>query len=512
MTTISLPSALLTALREGRLLIIWGDVPWEPDSLRGASRAEIRGAWKEGVSCLAPVGLPLHALPPLTMLSLDPTKRLAEAFERANVPLQAILRRGERLAAGQHQLLMLGGELASEEGLLLRWRDAQDLGQDGNKTYLLAQAKPVCEGGAILIVVPNKGATFARIWHNGLGSHFEGVPRYGVGKGTLPAKTTKLKSTPSEVLQALQEAVAQKKAPPTPFPDKIQPKFGIITALPKEEAAVKKMLVHSYPEKAYTLGLIPARDGGYHHLALSQAGMGTNIAAVDAAFMLCDYPTIQELIMVGIAGGVPHPNKPDDHVRLGDIVVVNQKGVIQYDLDKESREGTEHRHHPFPPSSRLLRVVKQLAADELNGQRPWLAHIERAKTLFNGARPAPNKDQLAHTDHPTQLITHPHDPKRIPGQPRVFIAPIASGNKLLKNPHKRDTLRKKFSVKAIEMEAAGVAHAAWRRNKGYLVIRGICDYCDQNKNDHWQEYAAVVAAAYMRALLEGTDTINNDNG
>jgi len=35
-----------------------------------------------------------------------------------------------------------------------------------------------------------------------------------------------------------------------------------------------------------------------------------------------------------------------------------------------------------------------------------------------------------------------------------------------------------------------------------LVVRGICDYCDDNKNDLWQGYAAVVAAAYTRALLE----------
>ena len=37
---------------------------------------------------------------------------------------------------------------------------------------------------------------------------------------------------------------------------------------------------------------------------------------------------------------------------------------------------------------------------------------------------------------------------------------------------------------------------------GYLVVRGICDYCDSHKNDDWQQYAAVVAAAYTRALIE----------
>ncbi|KAK6495504.1 hypothetical protein TWF481_002554 [Arthrobotrys musiformis] len=35
-----------------------------------------------------------------------------------------------------------------------------------------------------------------------------------------------------------------------------------------------------------------------------------------------------------------------------------------------------------------------------------------------------------------------------------------------------------------------------------LVIRSICDYADSRKNDDWQEYAAAVAAAYAKELLE----------
>ena len=84
----------------------------------------------------------------------------------------------------------------------------------------------------------------------------------------------------------------------------------------------------------------------------------------------------------------------------------------------------------------------------------------------------------------------------------MFIAPIASANKLLKNPIKRDQLRVKFRVKAVEMEGSGIADATWSHEIGYLVVRGICDYCDSKKGDNWQAYAAAVAAAYTRALLE----------
>jgi hypothetical protein len=52
------------------------------------------------------------------------------------------------------------------------------------------------------------------------------------------------------------------------------------------------------------------------------------------------------------------------------------------------------------------------------------------------------------------------------------------------------------------MEGAGVADATWTYQAGYLVVRGICDYCDANKGDVWQAYAALIAAAYTQALLE----------
>jgi nucleoside phosphorylase len=88
-----------------------------------------------------------------------------------------------------------------------------------------------------------------------------------------------------------------------------------------------------------------------------------------------------------------------------------------------------------------------------------------------------------------------------PEQLQIFLGPIGSANTLLKNPQKRDMLRDQFGVKAIEMEGSGVADATWNQEAGYLVVRGICDYCDSHKGDIWQQYAAVVAAAYGHTLI-----------
>lgn len=53
----------------------------------------------------------------------------------------------------------------------------------------------------------------------------------------------------------------------------------------------------------------------------------------------------------------------------------------------------------------------------------------------------------------------------------------------MKNYQKRQQLKKKFGVYAVEMEASGIADATWEMGTGYIVIRGICDYCDDYKND-----------------------------
>lgn len=289
-----------------------------------------------------------------------------------------------------------------------------------------------------------------------------------------------------------------------------KPTIGIITALPKEYAAVKKLLDNPQDVdiegqgagRRYLQGEVIGRNGGKHTVVLCLAAMGNNIAAIRASQLLQHFPDIKSIIMVGIAGGIPYPEKADDHVRLGDIVISNEKGVIQYDFDKETITENTHRHPPRPPSPSLLEGVKLLEADELDGEKPWLKFIQQALLPEGEKRPSNKTDILVSSITSSENIQHPPDYKRKEGEPRIFIAPIASANKLLKNPVKRDELRDKFGVKAVEMEGSGIADATWNYEIGYLVVRGICDYCDSNKGDKWQAYAAATAAAYTRALIE----------
>lgn len=294
----------------------------------------------------------------------------------------------------------------------------------------------------------------------------------------------------------------------------IRPTIGIITALPKEYAAVKTLLKRTKPYpvpglgagRRYLLGEVPAVHGGQHLVVLLLADMGNTIASTRATLLLEHFPEVKSIIMVGIAGGVPHPDKPDEHVRLGDVVVSDQRGVVQYDFGKEMVNEFEHRHPPRPPSASLLDGVRLLEVTKLEGKRPWLKFIDQASRRLNIKRPPEEKDILVSSGNPQEFIPHPHDPTRRKGEPHIFIGPIASANRVLKNPLTRDKLRDEFKVKAVEMEGSGIADATWNHEAGYLVVRGICDYCDTNKGDEWQAYAAVVAAAYTRALLESMPT------
>jgi formylglycine-generating enzyme required for sulfatase activity/nucleoside phosphorylase len=291
---------------------------------------------------------------------------------------------------------------------------------------------------------------------------------------------------------------ANRELTPDLIPKHQPPVIGIVTALVEEYAAVKALLENGRAisrrlgrrSQEYWIGQIPSSRGGIHQVVLTLAAMGTNIAATRAERLLLDFPSVNQIVMTGIAGGCPNEDQPAEHVLLGDIVVSSQAGVIQYDFNKETPEVLQLRNPPRPPSSTLLDAVRLLTAGEHEGSTPWIAAIERGLRTLKWKRPPLRTDPMRRTNA-----------SRSVQRPRVFVAPIACANKLLKNPKLRDTLRDNFGVKAIEMESSGIADASWDNEIGYLAVRGICDYCDPDKSDVWHNYAAMAAAAYTHTLI-----------
>lgn len=290
-----------------------------------------------------------------------------------------------------------------------------------------------------------------------------------------------------------------------------QAKIGIVTALPKEYAAVRAVFAPTDSAQGasgtvYDLSQVPC-IGGQIVVAMTQfLGMGNNLAAAHTTRMLADCNNIRDVVMVGIAGAIPCPKDVGRHVRLGDIVVSGPHGVFQFDLGKQVVDKPfEYRSIPTRPSAMLLSAIHRLISrDEIN-EHPWEPHIDRtAHALPDWRRPAADTDVL---DDGKGTVPHPVDPKRRQGFPRLFVGAIASSNTLLKDAVKRDAIAAAIPdsggvLCCVEMEGAGVQDATWLDNAGYLVVRGTCDYCNERKNDIWQKYGALIAAAFARSVIE----------
>lgn len=282
---------------------------------------------------------------------------------------------------------------------------------------------------------------------------------------------------------------------------------GIITAIEKECTAMRNALDNvetiTFPGtgagRRFYIGTVPSASGTTNVIALSVSGKGTNRAATRATDLIHRFPNVKSIIMTGIAGGVPCPDKPEDHVRLGDIVVSDERGITQYDMVKLEIDETIHRSPPRPTSADMSEAVRYTRMESADITRRKLN--ERIKALLKKekiTKPSQKDDILIENE---EIIPHPKNRGRN-GSPVIFCGPIASANTLLKKPSIRDSLRDKFGTKAVEMEGSGIADATWDKEKGYIVIRGICDYCNMDKGDIWQKYAAIVAASFTRIVLE----------
>nr|XP_036581485.1 pfs domain-containing protein [Colletotrichum truncatum]KAF6789836.1 pfs domain-containing protein [Colletotrichum truncatum] len=140
----------------------------------------------------------------------------------------------------------------------------------------------------------------------------------------------------------------------------------------------------------------------------------------------------------------------------------------------------------------------------------WLLYISATRlTSTNEAKQSLPSGEDGHLDIDQTRSCMYCDPRkelqrreRASTDPMVYYGLIASGDSVIKNSVSRDEIVQRLGEKCIcfEMEAAGLMD-----NFPCLVIRGICDYADGHKNDRWQNYAAVTAAAFAKELLEVLD-------
>jgi nucleoside phosphorylase len=294
---------------------------------------------------------------------------------------------------------------------------------------------------------------------------------------------------------------------------------GWICALPLEMAASKIMLDKTHDalppprndNNSYIYGEI-----AQHNIVIAclPSGVYGKVSAANVATQMSrTFRNLQYRFMVGIGAGIPSESAD---IRLGDVVVSmptnNSPGVVQYDFGKQfhtgfQRSGTMNK----PPQDHLtaLSTYRALARINTDPIPRILAETSGKRNEMSGRLVAPsrNHDRLFRADYhhypqadscercdSRMLVSRP---KRAETGPFVHYGLIASGDILLKDPRTRDRLRDQEGAICVEMEAAGLMDTF-----GCLVVRGICDYADSHKNDDWQPYAAVVAAAFTKGLLE----------
>ncbi len=301
--------------------------------------------------------------------------------------------------------------------------------------------------------------------------------------------------------------------------------IGWICVLESEYIAARAMLDHTNEEKLsavagdsnnYTFGQI-----GKHNVVIASLPIGiygTNSAAVVATQMARSFQDLRFILLVGIGGGVPQmTSDPDEDVYLGDVVVSipteKSGGVIQYDLGKMHEGATRpsKTHTLSKPPGFVLTAVSTLQASHGFKSSPLEKHLLKMAEQYPNLAP---KYQYQGTENDVLFDAgYRHEgnssacdkclqdrvvqrPPRETTQPRIHYGTIASGNQVVKDSVTREFWRKEAGVLCFEMEAAGLMDPF-----PCLVIRGICDYADSHKNQRWQKYAAVTAAAYAKDLL-----------
>lgn len=290
----------------------------------------------------------------------------------------------------------------------------------------------------------------------------------------------------------------------------VTPTMAVVTAIPVEMAAVQSLLpdgrTHwvAYDNANYYLARVLANGGDAElDVVVTLVGEGGNDAAAGAVANLSrSFPSVNSVIMCGIAAGAPRPAEPQRHVRLGDVVVAWE--IVDFDHVDERESGPARRNGMPQPSSALKRVDEMLTTAEHRGERPWERWLDPRVTPAAARFPRPGRGSDVLRDATGRQLQHPRSSLtgHRPGLPKVHHGAIGSSDRSLRNAALRDELAREHDLIAFEMEGKGFGGGAERSDLSWMVVRGISDYGGADGSDpRWRQYAAFAAAAYVRELV-----------
>lgn len=341
-------------------------------------------------------------------------------------------------------------------------------------------------------------------------------------KFELGAELAKIEK--EQLRNALHRARAARKHPPMPaLPKEViksksdefrrqlfeQFRVGIVVATSNEYAAVRRALgdatIFHPPQPPrgffYEAAKIPSAVSNNEVVVIfgQSLRMSNNHSAVLTSQMLTLFENVEDVVLTGIAAALPNVKNPTEDIWLGDVIVCDRHGVVQYDQLKATIDEKKYRDQTQMPSHKLTKISKYLEARRIADLDPWIGldgapskwQITLDESCAGIRRPAPETDPLFEK-------RQSRNSRKIP---EIRFGVVASANILLKDPTIRDKVASDFGAVAFEMEASGVADAAWAMGRGYFVIKGASDYGDGAKNDDWQEFAASTSAALTKLIL-----------
>jgi nucleoside phosphorylase len=282
----------------------------------------------------------------------------------------------------------------------------------------------------------------------------------------------------------------------------VRPEIAILTALDCELAAVLAMLDDRLPvgrstpgdPNQYTFGTLPSRGSSPHSVVSCVLPRdGNRATAAVTAHLLRTFPSVSCVIFCGIAGGVP--GLAADAVRLGDVIVAAD-GAVDYDHTRTVNGTVQIRRHLREPSGDLHRACLEFRAAHADQAAALEEEIRRVPDP-RFARPAATSDRFA-VPASVQIS-------------RVHWGWVGSADRHVSDAGFRDDLAARHGIKAVEMEAAGLAVAVSDLRVDWFVVRGVSDYADAiDRNYEWHEYAALAAAAFTRLLLSHCNRLGNE--
>jgi nucleoside phosphorylase len=243
----------------------------------------------------------------------------------------------------------------------------------------------------------------------------------------------------------------------------------IVTALSKERDAVLRYLdspqrVESKNRVVYKSYLRhEASDDGYQILLLCFGGMG-NVQAATAVTQAIDVWNPSAIILTGIMGGIEGSER-----LLGDLIVAEQ--IVGYEFGKIKEAEMERRFEALRPDHLLVEKARNFP------QKKW----------------ALDPTTISRPDGTSERVIS-----------KVHFGVVASGEKVIADTITIPELTASWTkLIGVEMEGFGTAQSVYQSEPTpkMLMVKGICDWADPDKNDEWQKYAADIAAAYTINFL-----------